>query len=495
MESRNEAQATLNKVVMNSIGVVYVLVLATYIMDVARGKAELWISIVRMAVIIIALAGNAVVYLKEKDGDLFRRVSIIGYLTVYLVILSSASTDLVFIIAFPITAVYILYYDMKLMSFSMITTSICNGLFILFSIKRGHTPSGADLSFGNIGIQGLSVVVFAVIMCICTGVYKKINQEKMDRIRLEKEKADSLLRDVLAIAAVVKKNSEDTNTLIEELDASTRTTLNALNEIESGNSTNAQSIEQQTIMTNQIQNMIEVAKQEADNISLEAMGSMSAVESGKDSISNLLSKADEIENYNGIVVDSMDNLISNSKEVESITKEIFNISSQTNLLALNASIESARAGEAGKGFAVVAEEIRILADQTRTLTEKIKNIVMELEVNADKASNIVGNVIDATNEERQLIRAAGENYKVIEMKIQALNGNVKLISEQVNAILDSNNAIVDSISQISAVSEEVAANTTQTVTVGEQNKSVVDNVKVLMEELMTQANQLDKYMA
>lgn len=59
------------------------------------------------------------------------------------------------------------------------------------------------------------------------------------------------------------------------------------------------------------------------------------------------------------------------KSVEDITAEIFSISNQTNLLALNASIESARAGEAGKGFAVVADEIRVLADETRKLTEGI----------------------------------------------------------------------------------------------------------------------------
>jgi methyl-accepting chemotaxis protein len=66
-------------------------------------------------------------------------------------------------------------------------------------------------------------------------------------------------------------------------------------------------------------------------------------------------------------------------DIGEVVALIRSIAAQTNLLALNATIEAARAGEAGRGFAVVAAEVKQLASQTATATDRIVGQVASIQ--------------------------------------------------------------------------------------------------------------------
>ena len=77
--------------------------------------------------------------------------------------------------------------------------------------------------------------------------------------------------------------------------------------------------------------------------------------------------------------DSIASLTERTNEIDSILSLIKDIADQTNLLALNAAIEAARAGEHGRGFAVVADEVRKLSDRTQHAVSDISVVIKSIE--------------------------------------------------------------------------------------------------------------------
>lgn len=150
------------------------------------------------------------------------------------------------------------------------------------------------------------------------------------------------------------------------------------------------------------------------------------------------------------------------QHMNEVITAINSISSQTNLLALNASIEAARAGEAGKGFAVVAEEIRQLADETKSLTGSMGAFISSIQEASKKSSDSV----DTTVTELEHINDNIQN-------VWKITGNNRTSMEH----------IADSVSSLAAVSEEISSSMNeldhQMQYVNEQCQSLKENTASL----------------
>ena len=96
----------------------------------------------------------------------------------------------------------------------------------------------------------------------------------------------------------------------------------------------------------------------------------------------------------GAMINVVNRIAENSNEISKITDIISNIASQTNMLSLNAAIEAARAGEHGKGFAVVAEQVRKLAENSKSSVQDIMELVKQADRDSDAAIDVVSRVND-----------------------------------------------------------------------------------------------------
>lgn len=432
-------------------------------------------------------------YFIKKDGNLFRFVSIIGYAAIYGIALINAKSDTVFTMAFPIMVMYVLYFDTLFMGIISGVFLVLNIVSVVMAAISGSMPSGIDFALSSALLQAATIGVAGSALTWITHLEKVMKGEQMNEVKSEKEKSEQILSDVLALGNTVKENTNKADALMEELNDATTTALETLKAVADSNNDNAKNIESQTVMTSNIQEMIITADSNASRMERIAGDSLNMVSEGRKLVEKLDDKASNISAMNEQVMNTINEFVKNAIEVRGITDKINGISSQTNLLSLNASIESARAGEAGRGFAVVADEIRNLADETKTLTAEINGIVETLENNASGTKETVSKVVESIEGEKVLIDDSMDTYVKMEDMFKQLYESVTDTQKQLKQIVDSNNAIVDSINQLSAASEEVAASMDMAVELSNNNMAKTKEAGGLMEEIVTSANQLDKY--
>lgn len=332
-------------------------------------------------------------------------------------------------------------------------------------------------------VQIFGIALCSVLSYFVTRISKKNNDNVLSEIVEEKKKQEEYSKNILAVAEKIKNKIENSDTVINEMLNSNEVMNAAVKEILMSTFNNAESIMNQTLMTQSIQEIIDDTNKAAQDMNQLASQSMEVVKEGLEAINTIKNKSSFLEAANVKVSNSMEHLEAKMQEVQQITELISGITSQTNLLALNASIEAARAGEYGKSFGVVAEQIRLLAQGTKESTESISKLLVELTENAKEAKDASNNVSSITSEETDLIKHAESKFTNIDHVINELTTLIEETAEKITNIKDANNQIIDSITQLAAISEEVKANSDEAYELCNHNAECVTKETDLLKEI------------
>jgi len=291
--------------------------------------------------------------------------------------------------------------------------------------------------------------------------------------------------DIAATADTIGGNMEEIQSGLEQV-------TQALNEIEASSQSTNQSalsnksnIEDGIGAAKDIDKLIEIARRNFDLLKVSFSEVKSSMTSINGEVLNSISEGKGASDELAVIV----------KETKNVDKTVGNISNsiiQLNMLAISGSIEAARAGEFGKGFAVVSADIRSLAKDSESNTEKINDTIEGMNAEISMVQDDWGSLLDGqAGEKGRLDSLVTEMDKIIDMLVELLDRytGLKAMNDQNLEGLDS---VLIGITEIQKAVELSAKNALESRKASELIIDTISHIGEGVEELAVMADELQQ---
>lgn len=304
------------------------------------------------------------------------------------------------------------------------------------------------------------------------------------------ENMSELIRQVKNTSSEVLESSSIVSNTSELFLKSTGDISSAMNEIELGVNQEANNAEDCLLLMDGLSKRIEQVSESTAEIGQIADNTKKRILEGTLTTDQLNQQTASTIAISTTIIQEVEKLAQKSSSIHAIIKVINDIVEQTNLLALNASIEAARAGEYGRGFAVVANEVRALAEKSKSSVSDIKNIINSIQEDTASVAEIAQRVGQVLKLQEAAVKNTTTSYQDINESVERLVGFLHNITEHVENINEARISTLSAIENISAVLEEIAASSNNVSQVsGEQLKSV-ESLNASAGKLSSNANNL-----
>ncbi|MBZ5522133.1 MAG: HAMP domain-containing protein [Acidobacteriia bacterium] len=220
-------------------------------------------------------------------------------------------------------------------------------------------------------------------------------------------------------------------------------------------------VEQLTVSMKQVSNNAEASAEAARR-------ALDAAEQGNRSVHDTLEGMQRIRSSVQATAKRIKALGDRSLEISEIVNVINDITEQTNLLALNAAIEAARAGEAGRGFAVVADEVRKLAEHSRTATKDIAALIKAIQAETNDAVVVMEEGTKEVEIGAKLADQAGKALEAISMVVRQSAELVQEISLASKQQVRGTEGVANAMQIISNITRQTSQGARQTSRTVEQ---------------------------
>ena len=476
-----------NTVAMNCHFLVCGIISIAYFVEFLKGDGTLLYVLATIILAMGPVVGEIICYKKQHDTKMIKHFVGIGYAILYTFVMFTTNNHFTFVYVIPMLIAITVYNDFKYSLPIEVGVVIVNVIQLALFFKRGIYTK-ADMA--SVEIQVFVIVLICGIQLYVSIVAEKLNQKKLAELKAEHEKTEELLTRIMDTSDKMTQQITESAQKTASLGESMQAMKESMEEVNSGSNDTAEAVQSQLNQTEEIQAMVEQVEKGTENIIDSMNQNKEAIAQGNANVGILVKQAEETVESGKKVTEELSQLDTYMSQMNSILDIINSITSQTSLLALNASIEAARAGEAGRGFAVVASEISQMAQQTKDSTVQISQLIENVSNAIQMVVEVSGSMISMIESQNETTEKTAESFTVIEKNSDNVYGQSNELAAYVTKLADANKKIIDSISTISAISEEVAAHASDTLSATESNNVIVEELAALSGQLETLAQEL-----
>lgn len=473
-------KAYVNKVSTICYTIISLILTVAYLLEFVKDARGVGYTVAMALICLLPVIVMWTLYKKNKETSVIKYVMAVCYPLFYIFAMITATSELTYTYIFPMLVVMMLFSDVKYSIGICVAAVIDNIIDIIY---RAVTSGYSGEQIATLEIRIASVLLVCIFMILSTRCLNKLNQHKLAQVNEEKEKADKTLADTLELTGKITVGIGEVTDKMMTLGESVNVIQDSMKEVLEGSNETSESVQKQLERTEEIQKYIVEVKDAATEINGEMQAALEEINTGKTYIDTMASQVEKSTEANDVVMTQMEQLNVHTEQMNSIIVMITDIANKTGLLALNASIEAARAGEAGRGFSVVADEVSALANQTKTatvnITELIANIIEELSA----VSGAVNQVTECNQSYAVSAKEVSESFGKIAERTGVIGKQTAEMDESIQALESANADIIHSIQTISAITEEVTAHSGETYNACEENGLMVNDVANIVDEL------------
>lgn len=301
-----------------------------------------------------------------------------------------------------------------------------------------------------------------------------------------------LLSGLIEYAKTLAGNAETLSAASEEITSSSGEVAKAIQQVASGASEQASHLQDILGLVENISASLERVYTELGRVRSNSEDTSRLAGIGKNELEALIASIEGVREAFKLVGERLKGLSGSVNQVGEILEVINGIAEQTNLLALNAAIEAARAGEAGRGFAVVADEVRKLAEQSRSSSDKIRSLLNSIASETDEVVHTSEEVGRHVAAQLQNVENTVKAFDNILEAVTAMAPMIEATYREVDNTVKAKDVVLDRVQSISAVAEETSASAEEISASAEELSASTQEIAANAQQVLEVAKRLEQ---